>query len=179
MLEDVRAGPEDAHHALGDRSVQFVVRPEVDSGRHLPPSHADGHAASDSHLPSLVAARHDDPGTRSALRVSPDDHGLAIQVRILPPLDAHVERVHIHVEHDAGHVDLSPVVVKTYRGAGAHWTQNSLSSGSNITTQFSPGSSHTRCFAAPSPASRSTSLLTRFIRSDSGTLLPPEMLMSR
>src|SRR5207249_711019 len=74
---------------------------------------ADGHAASDSHLPSLVAARHDDPATRSALRVRPDDHGLAIQVRILPPLDAHVERVHIHVEHDAGHADLSPVVVKT------------------------------------------------------------------
>ena len=103
MLEHVREGPEEVDDALRHRGIEVVIRPQEDRLRGLVPSHADRHSASDIDLASFVAGRHHDAAASAALGIRADDHRLADQVRILPPLHADIEGVHIYVENDAGH----------------------------------------------------------------------------
>src|SRR5437899_4325273 len=126
MFEDIGVGPQDVHHALRDRPVEFVVRSEIRRRRSLPPGHANWHSTSDSDLSGLVARRHHDAPSLASFRVRADNHWLAHEVWVLAPLDADVECVHVHVENHARHVDPSarwPKDLANRHGFTAHRTR--------------------------------------------------------
>src|SRR3989442_6201257 len=103
MLEDIGIRPQDVHDALRDGPVEFVVRSEVRRRRSLPPGHANRHSASDPDLSGLVARGHHDPPPFASFRVRAYNNGLVPEVRILTPLDADIECVHVHVENHTRH----------------------------------------------------------------------------
>src|SRR5207302_2695974 len=193
VLEDVRVGSEDLDYALRGGRIPIVVRSQEDGLRGLVPRRADRHPTPDPELPRLVTGRHHDAASATLFGICADDHRLADALRILPPLHAHVERVHVHIEDHAGHgprtawslISLVPLR-HAWRWRPSHWTQNSLPSGSCRTTQYSPGAafddggtSQAFCLVAPSRRSRSTSLLTWDFRPSRGTAGPPLAFRSR
>src|SRR2546430_3145528 len=193
VLEDVRVGSEDLDHALRGGRIPIVVRSEENGLRGLVPRRADRHATSDPELPRFVTGRHHNAASATLFGICADDHRLADELRILPPLHAHVERIHVHMEDHAGHgprtawslISLVPLA-HAWRWRPSHWTQNSLPSGSCRTTQYSPGAafdddgtSQAFCLLAPSRRSRSTSLFTWAFRASIGTAGPPLAFRSR
>src|SRR5439155_4763800 len=103
VLEDVRVGSEDLDHALRGGRIPIVVRSQEDGLRGFVPRRANRHATSDPELPRFVTGRHHNAASATLFRICADDHRLADELRILPPLHAHVERVHVHMEDHAGH----------------------------------------------------------------------------
>src|SRR5207247_8976321 len=93
----------DSDAALGAGGTPSVGRSREGGLRGLLPRRADRHPTSDPELPRFVTGRHHNASPTPLFGIRADDHRLADELRILPPLHAHVERVHVHMEDHAGH----------------------------------------------------------------------------